>query len=130
MIYCPQLQEALLPQTDRATRSVSRNLVNCCTTVGTSCTAYPQQIETELECCYGRPTCDKLCRSIHNASTTVGVIHKLDRRRVLLTRRSTCRGDIFQLQSLGLGGSVAEWLVCWTQAQKGLGSNRSRDAVG
>jgi len=23
------------------------------------------------------------------------------------------------------GGSVAEWLACWTQAQKGLGSNRS-----
>ena len=34
--------------------------------------------------------------------------------------------------SLGLsqGGSVAEWLACWTQAQKGLGSNRSRNAVG
>ena len=30
----------------------------------------------------------------------------------------------------GRGGSVAEWLACWTQAQKGLGSNRSRDAVG
>ena len=29
-----------------------------------------------------------------------------------------------------LGGSVAEWLVCWTQAQKGRESNRSRDAVG
>ena len=29
-----------------------------------------------------------------------------------------------------VGGSVAEWLACWTQAQKGLGSNRSRDAVG
>jgi len=29
-----------------------------------------------------------------------------------------------------LGGSVAEWLACWTQAQKGPGSNRSRDAVG
>jgi len=29
-----------------------------------------------------------------------------------------------------LGGSVAEWLACWTQAQKGLGSNRSRDAIG
>jgi len=29
-----------------------------------------------------------------------------------------------------MGGSVAEWLACWTQAQKGLGSNRSRDAVG
>jgi len=29
-----------------------------------------------------------------------------------------------------LGGSVAEWLACWTQAQKGLDSYRSRDAVG
>jgi len=28
------------------------------------------------------------------------------------------------------GGSVAEWLACWTQAQKGPGSYRSRDAVG
>jgi len=27
-------------------------------------------------------------------------------------------------------GSVAEWLACWMQAQKGLGSIRSRDAVG
>ena len=27
------------------------------------------------------------------------------------------------------GGSVAEWLACWTRAQKGPGSNRSRDAV-
>jgi len=27
-------------------------------------------------------------------------------------------------------GLVAEWLACWTQAQKGLGSNSSRDAVG
>jgi len=29
-----------------------------------------------------------------------------------------------------LGGSVADRLACWTQAQKGLGLNRSRDAVG
>ena len=29
-----------------------------------------------------------------------------------------------------VGGSVAEWLACWTQVQKGPGSNRSRDAVG
>jgi len=29
-----------------------------------------------------------------------------------------------------LGGSVAEWLASWTQAQKGPGSNRSRDAIG
>ena len=28
------------------------------------------------------------------------------------------------------GGSVAEWLACWTQVQKGRGSYRSRDAVG
>ena len=28
------------------------------------------------------------------------------------------------------GGSVAEWLACWTQAPYGPGSNRSRDAVG
>ena len=28
------------------------------------------------------------------------------------------------------GGSVAEWLACLTQAQKGPGSNHSRDAVG
>ena len=29
-----------------------------------------------------------------------------------------------------MGGSVDEWLVHWTQAQKGLGSHHSRDAVG
>ena len=29
-----------------------------------------------------------------------------------------------------VGGSVAEWLACRAQAQKGPGSNRSRDAVG
>ena len=34
--------------------------------------------------------------------------------------------DILQKVS----GSVAEWLACWTQAQKGLGSNRSHNAVG
>jgi len=34
------------------------------------------------------------------------------------------------LMSVSWDGSVAEWLSCWTQAQKVLGSNRSRDAVG
>jgi len=39
-------QVTLQLQTDRATRSVSRNLVICCTTVGTiMCTTYLQQIE-------------------------------------------------------------------------------------
>ena len=28
------------------------------------------------------------------------------------------------------GGLLDEWLACWTQAQMGPGSNRSRDAVG
>ena len=35
-----------------------------------------------------------------------------------------------QHHSASSAGSVAEWLACWTQARKGLGSNRSRDAVG
>ena len=43
-----------------------------------------------------------------------------------------CGWMLFEPQCLGLkfykGGSVAEWLACWTQAQKGPGSNR--DAVG
>ena len=34
------------------------------------------------------------------------------------------------VQKVPAGGSVAEWLACITQAQKGPGSNRSRDAVG
>ena len=34
------------------------------------------------------------------------------------------------IQFHAMGGSVAEWLARWTQAQKGPGSNRSRDAVG
>jgi len=37
---------------------------------------------------------------------------------------------IFASKQVMKGGSVAEWLACWNQAQKGLGSNRSRDAVG
>jgi len=33
----------------------------------------------------------------------------------------------FILYTVPKGGSVGEWLACWTQAQKDLGSNRSRD---
>jgi len=36
----------------------------------------------------------------------------------------------FFSRSMSQGGSVAEWLVCWTEAQKGPGSNRSHEAVG
>ena len=49
------------------------------------------------------------------------------RRRFSLQLSSSLTDSII---SCGSGGSVAEWLACWTQAQKGLGSNRSRDAVG
>ena len=50
LLYDKLEQEALLPQTDRATSCFSRYLVNCCTTVGTSCTANSQQIKVmELE---------------------------------------------------------------------------------
>ena len=31
------------------------------------------------------------------------------------------------INALLLRGSAAEWLACWTQAQKGLGSDRSRN---
>ena len=69
-------QEALLSQTDRATPYVSRNLVNCRTAVGTSCTTNPEEIEVmELEG-YSRPSCNKLWAFSHDT---------LDRRRVLLT---------------------------------------------
>ena len=37
---------------------------------------------------------------------------------------------IYEEAHLTTGGLVAEWLACWTQAQKGLGWNHSRDAVG
>jgi len=36
----------------------------------------------------------------------------------------------FEVSSFSVGGSVAEWLACWTQARKSMGSNRSRDPVG
>jgi len=36
---------------------------------------------------------------------------------------------VSQGETAYLGGSVAEWLACRTQARKSTGSNRSRDAV-
>ena len=36
----------------------------------------------------------------------------------------------FEVDYLAMGGSLAEWLAYWTQAQKGPGSNRGCDAVG
>ena len=57
------------------------------TTVGTSCTTNPQQIEVIELVGYSRQTCNNPRASSHDASTVVGVIHKLDRRRVLYMLR-------------------------------------------
>ena len=56
---------------------------------------------------YSRPTCDKLCASSNYVSIVVGVIHKVDRRRVLLTAPSISRDEIFFL-SLEFGGKVPD----------------------
>ena len=64
-----------------------RNLLNCCTTVGTTRTN-PEQIELIELGGNIQPTRNKL-------STVVSVVNKVDRRRVLETTRSTCRGEIF-----------------------------------
>jgi len=66
--------------------------------VGTTGTTSPEQIEVmELEG-YSQPTCSKLCASNHDALDRRGLIHS---RRVLLSTKSTCRGHMFQVHSLG-----------------------------
>ena len=63
---------------------------------------------TELHICTAAleltPTCSQPQLSLFTTATTMYIVNK--------------------------GCSVAEWLACWTQVQKGPGSNRSRDAVG
>jgi len=50
-------------------------------------------------------------------------------------KEDCCGKDLFiclrvkESQSM-TGDNVDEWLACWTQAQKGPGSNRSSNAVG
>ena len=84
-------QEALLLRKDRATYCVSQNLVNCCTRNKLCNKSKLLELKG-----YSRPTCNKLCAPGHGTSTTiVTVIHRLDHHRVLVTTRSTCRGDIF-----------------------------------
>ena len=74
-------------------------------------------IETACQC-HDR----RACRSPSPYSRT-GLCH--------LTLPVTCPPSVFNIDYIRrTDGSVAEWLACWTQAQKGLGSNRSRDAVG
>jgi len=91
-------QEALLPQTDRATHYVSRHLVNCRNKLYNKSTTNRSNGVTGLQLI----DCSKQPRLIDCRS--IGVVNKLDRRRrlrrVLLTSRSTCRGHIFKIWSL------------------------------
>ena len=93
--WCHWVQGAQLPQRESRELAVSRHLVNCCTTVETSFTTNLRQIEVMESQHYSRPTWHKLYASSHDASTVVGVVNKLSRRRVLLTTRSNFRGEIF-----------------------------------
>jgi len=104
------IQKALLPQTDRATRYISSNLVNCCTTVETSCTANRQQVEVmELWVTADRLVVNKPLL----VNCRIGVVNKLDRQRALLTMttRSTCSGEIFKVQSLEQSFRVLSFLM-------------------
>jgi len=57
---------------------------------GAGCRPTNRQDEvTELVDGYSRPTCNKLCASGHDALVVMGVIRKLDRRRVSLIGRPT-----------------------------------------
>jgi len=61
---------------------------------------------------------------------------RLEQSRVRILAVALSGNNLRQLHILlthigdNMGGSVAEWLACWTQAQKGPGSNLSSDAVG
>ena len=86
------------PPRNPQNRKKPKSLLHNCSI--TTCTTNSERIEVmELEG-YSRPTCNKLCSSGHDSSIVVGVIYKLDRRRVSSTTRPTCRGIIFQVQSL------------------------------
>jgi len=100
-------QEAVLPQTDRATRRVSRNLAHRVASsmhngVGTRhqslipYTTSSEQNNTNngVIQCYSRPTYDKLVHSATTRSTVVGVIHKLTVDEFACTP-TTCCGEIF-----------------------------------
>ena len=70
--------------------------VKILSTVETSCTTNPQQIEVLESEGYSWLTCSKQPRL---AECRIGVVNKLDRRRwVSLTTRLTCHGEIFYVQ--------------------------------
>ena len=54
-----------------------------------------------------------------------GLMTKNRKRKSFGVRSSTCWQEITYVVYFA-GGSVAEWLACWTQTRKGPGSNRLR----
>ena len=85
LLHLPVQQEALLPQTDRATKSCQL-LHNCRNELlYKSVTNRSDEVRVAV----GRRVVNS-----HDGSTIVGVVNKLHRRQVLLTTRSTCRGGI------------------------------------
>jgi len=75
-----------------ARRAVSVNILS---TVERSCTTNPQQIAVLVLEGYSWPTCSKQPRLVDCPIGVVNKLHRRRRRRVLLTTRSTCRGEIF-----------------------------------
>jgi len=64
--------------------------------------------------------CNNKVKPVLNATFNIGTTSKMFYTTIMYTQCTHC------IQ----GGSVAEWLACWTQMQKGMGSNCCRDAVG
>ena len=91
-----------------------RALAGTCTVVGLMDKRQPDNLVhllTSLGKCVHRHMCSNTLSSlVHSVHSTGRLMFHL----VLL---------------ICLRGSVAEWLACWTQAQKGPGLNRSRDTV-
>jgi len=87
----------MLPQTDRATRYVSKNLVNSRKKLYNESTTNRSNGVRGLQLI----DCSKQPRLV---DCRIGVVKKLDcqqqQRRVLLTTQSTCSGEIFLVRSL------------------------------
>jgi len=97
--------------------------------VGTTCITSPEEIEVMELNGYSRPTCNEICASSHDA---------LDGRKCNPQARPstsfvgytntppTCRGEIMQVQSLGLPSSSVgkvfghQWLSRWLKFRRSL----------
>ena len=82
----------------------------------------PSTVAATLAAELGRPRCE--CGWCHAESRCARLNTEWFTRKVYRKNESYC------VIYYAWGGSVTEWLACWTQAQNGPGSDRSRDAVG